>query len=650
MNNSLAYRPEIDGLRAVAVVAVIIFHLKPTFLSGGFLGVDVFFVISGFLITSIIQKSLSEKSFSLRQFWMRRVHRIYPALMVMVAVVAILGNFILINPERQALVSQSFGAVASFANILLWKTTSGYWAPSSEDIVLLHTWSLSLEEQFYIVFPLFLLILHTCAKRWIPLAVLLLAVCSLIICVYTTPSDRSAAFYLLHTRMWELLIGSLLAVMPWPAESLAKTRSRSFLALFGIFLVLVSFVCLANDERFPGLYPLLPCIGTAIVLVCGRGGGIAHAFLTLSFIRYLGIISYSLYLWHWPVIAFSRYVSPYENIPVLLLIMLALASISYHYVEVPFRRGFAGSPKLLLAMPVLIALCLSPIQFLPSSPGIPAQISDLESKAARTRAWEYEATELIRAGKLGVVAGNANQPPSIILIGSSHARVLSPPLAAFAKETNQTALIMATSGIGITSISPTGERPDAKLINALRFSQFKSLQPKITIVAGMWTSETSQAYFRKEFRKKLTLISEISDYVIVVSQVPMFLLPEGYTRSLPKYLLAVTRSGLSLNLAPTRDVAKANAVVRAIVDELDLPSVIYINIYNDLMTANGFIKFSHDGQVLYSDSHHVNDRGARYVFEKSIQPRISQFLSAQAMMRSPCLNPPGSPATYPNCW
>ncbi len=200
MNRKLTYRPEIDGLRTIAVMAVIVFHLAPGRLRGGFLGVDVFLVISGFLITTIINKQIIEGSFSILSFWKRRIKRLYPALITVVGFVLLVSAFILVEPERSRLPLQAIGAIFSFENILLWKTTGGYWDTSSENISLLHTWSLSLEERYYLFFPIMLLLMSRFAKgkeRQILIGILLLSFC---LCIYGTEHRRSASFYLLPTR------------------------------------------------------------------------------------------------------------------------------------------------------------------------------------------------------------------------------------------------------------------------------------------------------------------------------------------------------------------------------------------------------------------------------------------------------------------
>ena len=299
MSSLFKYRPEIDGLRTVAVLAVIIFHLDSKWLQGGFLGVDVFFVISGFLITSIIYSKTREGSFSIIEFWKRRIKRLYPALMAMVGVVLLVSAFVLVRPERGQLWYQALGAMFSYENIVLWQTTWGYWAPASENISLLHTWSLSLEEQFYVCFPITLVLINWLARGKEKLIICGLLVASFCLCVYATADYRSPTFYLLPARMWELLIGSVLAIQDITKKPNRDYRLSWLIQIVGITMIITSFFLIKNDESFPSFYPLLPCVGTLLLLMYGGSKGIVQSILSAKPVVYLGKISYSLYLWHW---------------------------------------------------------------------------------------------------------------------------------------------------------------------------------------------------------------------------------------------------------------------------------------------------------------------------------------------------------------
>lgn len=627
MSEGMKYRPEIDGLRAVAVIAVLIFHVDPGWLKGGFLGVDVFFVISGFLMTSIIQGRIENGSFSLKEFWLRRIRRLYPALLAMVGVVALLGGVILTNPERADLFQQSMAAIFSFSNILLWRTTGGYWDSDSENIALLHTWSLSLEEQFYVVFPVLLLIFHRFARKHLSGVVFLLTAVSIALCVYVTPDSRSAAFYLLPTRLWELLFGAMLSLKSGCLlRFAAKQYMPGVIATCGLILIFLSFWFIEDTKGFPGIYPIAACIGTVAIIGFGESDSLVKRFLSLKPINYIGRISYSLYLWHWPIIVFSRYVSPTYNPTFIVAGSLGLASLSYHFIENPFRRGFSGSNYLLLAAPVLVAICLMPIVLFKTNPVLPKELGNIDSSESMTRGWEFDATDLIRTEKRGIVVGSTEKSPSIVLIGSSHARVLSGALAVFSEVNHIQSVIMATSGAGIT-IKADSEGRGASLLNAQRLAILERISPKITIVAGMWSSEyTAKGDFKKNLEQCLSSIAKCSETVIVLSQVPQCSLPRGYERSLRKYIVSLGRSSRPIKVDAANQAVEANALVASTIGGMNDKKIIYLNIYDDLITTDGDVEIMRDGKLTYSDFHHLNDFGASIVFDRSIGPMVQRQL------------------------
>ena len=627
MSASLAYRPEIDGLRAVAVAAVVVFHVEPLWLPGGFLGVDVFFVISGYLITTIIQRALDAGRFSLGGFWARRIKRLYPALFVMIACVALGGNYILINPERGELFGQAVGALLSFSNVLLWQTTGGYWDNSSESIALLHTWSLSLEEQFYIVFPPLLMAIHKVARARALTLTLVVAGVSLALSVYLTAQHRSAAFYLLPTRMWELAIGSVLAMaqlsgkMPTPPSRVAAP-----LASLGVVAILASIFLIENDERFPGALPLFPCLGTALVLAFASADGVSKRCLSCGPVVYVGRISYSLYLWHWPVIVFGRFLSPAENTLALVTLPVIFASLSHHFIENPFRAGFRGSVAAGGAMITGVVLCLIPIAVADESPGMPAGLADLEADEQLTRARKYEATPALRRGPHGVTFGVESDTPDVVVVGSSHARVLTPPIADFVAGRKRNLEVFATSGMGVAHTAPFAKKRYAGTVHANRIERLSTIRSRVAVVADMWTSQTKLSGFDAELRRLLGLLSDRSGQVLVVSQIPMVRLPSAYQRAFNKYMLATTRSGRAALIEPDERVTAANAVVEAIVRGLGRDNVAFIDVYPALITDAGKVKIFDEGRLLYFDNHHVNHNGAAYVFERALRAPIDQAM------------------------
>lgn len=358
----MKYRPEIDGLRAIAVIAVVLFHAGIGF-PGGYIGVDVFFVISGYLITTLILRELQEGRFSLVNFWERRIRRIVPAAVVVVVAVLIMGWFLLL-PSDYATLGRSAAWQSVFgANFFFWLNT-GYFSGPAEEMPLLHTWSLAVEEQFYLLFPLVLALLFrwTFFRRCEVLFGFLGfgLVLSLILSIYTVNQSPKGTFYLLPTRAWELLSGSVIAALP--TSSLPKSRQlRSFFSWLGIGAI--AFPCFVYDKYtlFPGLAALPPCLGTCLILlatntrVCGLSTlpmPLVGRILSLRPVVFVGLISYSFYLWHWPLFAFSNYWE-IESLLVTEKIRLAfrfvivgvsmlLAILTWRFVESPFRKRQMG--------------------------------------------------------------------------------------------------------------------------------------------------------------------------------------------------------------------------------------------------------------------------------------------------------------------
>lgn len=334
----MVYRQEIDGLRAVAVVPVIIFHAGVTLFSGGYVGVDVFFVISGYLITSILIGELEEGNFSIARFYERRARRILPALFFVI-LCCIPFAWMWMLPSELTDFSNSVVAVVFFvSNILFWRE-EGYFAPSAEQKPLLHTWSLAVEEQYYVLFPIFLLLAWRFGRNRVFWTICIVAALSLIASELGWRYKPSANFYLAPTRAWELLAGSICAL--W-----LTGREQSFNNLLSLAgLALIVFAIFAYDDKvpFPSVYALAPVVGTALIIVFGGSGSWTAKLLGMRGFVGIGLISYSAYLWHQPLFAFARIRSILEPSPLLMAAMtvlsLVLACFSWHFIEKPFRKG-----------------------------------------------------------------------------------------------------------------------------------------------------------------------------------------------------------------------------------------------------------------------------------------------------------------------
>ncbi|MGE5500421.1 MAG: acyltransferase family protein [Ignavibacteriales bacterium] len=334
----MKYRPEIDGLRALAVLPITLFHFGVPGFGGGYVGVDIFYVISGFLITGIIAPQMSTDRFTFGDFYERRVRRLFPALFAMLAVVGLVCLAILL-PRDLAAFGRSVVATLVFAsNILFWREAN-YFDTESELKPLLHTWSLGVEEQFYLAFPIFLVVALKLFRKRTPLVVAGVAALSFALNLAMLSWRPAAAFYLSPPRAWELLLGALLFLTPPPKPGRFVAETVTLAGLVAIGVAVVAYTPLTP---FPGWAALLPCLGAAAIIYAGREAPASASALTNAPMRFVGKISYSLYLWHWPVAALYRYRTGHEPRglvdAVLLAVVVALAALSWRFVEEPVRR------------------------------------------------------------------------------------------------------------------------------------------------------------------------------------------------------------------------------------------------------------------------------------------------------------------------
>lgn len=364
----MIYRREIDGLRALAVIPVILFHAGFSVFSGGYVGVDIFFVISGYLITSIISEDLENSRFSIVNFYERRARRILPALYFVIAI-SIPFAWYLLLPSEIIDFTDSVAAVSVFSsNIMFWKTT-GYFHPDAELKPLLHTWSLAVEEQYYVFFPLFLFSVWQYGRKVVVALLVPVAIISIFLAECLLADHQGAAYYLLPSRAWELLIGAFVAIFISVYKKPVFSRAvNEVFGLVGLFAILYSVFFYDKTTPFPGKYGLVPVLGAALIILFGTGETIVGKFLGNKFFVGIGLVSYSAYLWHQPIFSFARYMTNgHENIYFyffLILVTFVFAYISWRFVETPFRRKEEYGRKRIfqfsiLAMVVAIATGLA---------------------------------------------------------------------------------------------------------------------------------------------------------------------------------------------------------------------------------------------------------------------------------------------------
>jgi peptidoglycan/LPS O-acetylase OafA/YrhL len=342
MEQKLHYRPDIDGLRAVAVLAVLAYHFRISAFHGGFIGVDVFFVISGYLISAIIQQDIRAGKFSLTNFYERRVRRIFPALMVVLVAAGIVGYFIFLPAELINFAKSQLAALFSVSNFYFWKQ-SGYFSAPVETKPLVHTWSLAVEEQFYVFLPIFLYLANKYFRQYLKFVVCLLAALSFAISAVGAVKYPDSTFYLPHTRAWELLLGVMITLGVFPP--IRNALLRNLATIIGLGLICASIFGFTAYTPFPGVNALPPTLGAALIVAGGETGDtFVGRLLSLKPAVFIGLISYSLYLWHWPVIVYQnmgfflvRGVSSHTIKLACIVVSFAFAILSWKFVELPFR-------------------------------------------------------------------------------------------------------------------------------------------------------------------------------------------------------------------------------------------------------------------------------------------------------------------------
>lgn len=444
-NQSLAYRPEIDGLRALAVIPVVFFHAGFQGLPGGFVGVDIFFVISGYLITAILLRELASGRFSILEFYKRRARRILPALFFVIALCLPFAWWLLTPDDLKRFGASLFSVSVFASNFYFWRNTD-YFAPAAEDQPLLHTWSLSVEEQFYLFFPLLLALIYPFGKARAFFVIAAISVISFLLCEWMLHHFPVANFYLLPTRAWELLLGSLVAFVYFWRPGLITDTSlliKNILSLAGLAMIVGSVVLMEKSTPFPGLAAVFPVLGSALIIAFARRETWVGKLLALKVLVFVGLISYSAYLWHQPIFAFLRTASATPLQPVDYLIpmvaTLGLAVFSLYFIERPFRTRHYTTLKTLGASAILLALMGSAGLAAWYAQGFESRLSP--TVAAELRRYASYPTEKSIGNCLLLSArratenfspdcfGPPGEGPRIYLLGDSHASALAPPLA-----------------------------------------------------------------------------------------------------------------------------------------------------------------------------------------------------------------------------
>jgi peptidoglycan/LPS O-acetylase OafA/YrhL len=537
---NVAYRADVDGLRAISILAVVGFHAFPTAVPGGFVGVDVFFVISGYLISTLIFTDLKGGTFSFADFYSRRAKRIFPALIVVLIVVWGIGWHSLIAADFARLGEDIAAGASYLSNIFFWNQI-GYFDRMAEQKPLLHLWSLAVEEQFYLLFPF--AVFAAWKKRFNLLVgifvVGILSFATNVALVY--PDRRPSAFFLPQARFWELMIGSGLAYATvfWKVTSPESHRtSRNLIAGLGLLLLLAAIYELNPRKHFPGWWALMPTAGAAFLIVSGPNTWINRTLLGNKVSVFVGLISYPLYLWHWPLLSFARMGQEEELSAVALIALLALsfllAWLTYEFVEKPIRFGRlplpSGGVAVLLAGFAL--LVITPVGIATSiadgfAKRFPTELRWAMTNTLQTKAAYREATCFVRDEELEFVDGCVDKPngdePLIVLWGDSHAAHLYPGLRFLQKQYRFRLGQFTVSSCPSVLNFEISAAPLCKQRNNEIFNRIADLKPDWVILSAQWYLLNGYHIEWSSLNKTIAALKSAGvRHVLVVGPVPVW--------------------------------------------------------------------------------------------------------------------------------
>ena len=621
------YRTDIDGLRAIAVVAVLAFHFGVGALTGGFIGVDVFFVISGYLMAEILGRKQQLDLRGLLDFANRRFWRLFPALFVAIAVASVIAAFLYLPDHYRDVVRSSASSIAYLSNIVIWMDFGNYFSSGAELVPVLHTWSLAVEVQFYLVFAL----AYCLAPRYRKVVLLVLFVVSFAIAWYGVLNYRSASFYLMPTRFWEFMLGAAVVFLP----TVKLQWLRTALAATGVAIIVYCALTYTRFTLFPGPGAILPCIATVFVLWAGKNAtaGIMHAALSAPPVRFIGLISYSLYIWHWPVIVFGHYylLRPFtfaESAGALILTFV-LSVLSWRFLEMPFRRvpQRRGLASLAWFGGVSAALIVA-ITLLPSLLPVPAaRIAEAE---ATLSAKVFPPTECItgrgyQEPKPECYTGAADAEVSMLLWGDSHANHFAPMVTVAAEaRVRQVVQINKQACRPLRGIVPLGAYPNCRTFNEAVL-QYIADTPTIdtVVLASNWKALDEEFSALEE---TVLAVQELDRNVIIIGRQP----PAGF--DVPSCLARATVFGhgeeACSGLTVDEFLAREGEVVETLGAIAARTNAVLFEPYLSFC-ENGQCPVTDGTQPLYRDSGHLSDTGSLVLAEPFVR------LLSEAQVGSP---------------
>lgn len=644
------YRPDIDGLRTLAVLPVILFHAGASWMPGGFIGVDIFFVISGYLISSIILREMQAGKFSILRFYERRLRRIIPALLVVLLVTVAAFQMIALPDQAQGAAESGIAALLSMSNFYFWQE-SGYFAPTAEFMPLLHTWSLGVEEQFYLIFPVIILMIW---KLRLPmkLAIVLGTVVAFGFGLWLSINKPSMAYYLLPARSWELAIGAIIAAGAVP--QIRGPILREVMTALGVGMILFALFWIRSDMVFPGWVALMPCIGAAMVIHSGGQSWVARQFLGARPMVFIGLLSYSLYLWHWPVLAALRVRTASIHLdPGLaaagIVATFLLAWLSWRFVEQPFRNRASMDGKRLLSLTTSGAAAVLSIAGLSIiASGFPSRLPpparDALAAATDIDPRRYHCERMADPDQCRF--GNVIEPIRLAIIGDSHAAALRPAFDGSDLLMDGAGMLYWSGSCAFLDGTWTTNGKRTVECNKFREAVWQQLENnhdlKVVVLAGRWPvyytgttpesggsnrsylvdNETNtpslleaQAVFRRAISRTIDRLLALGVEVVIVGTVP----EPGYdvpaTVALSRYHNLAepggpTRAAVEARMTDVETALGATASAH--------PAVSFLSIWQEFCPDAQCI-IEHDGAPIYHDEDHLSLSGAATIARQAIK-------------------------------
>lgn len=657
----MKYRADIDGLRAVAVLCVIFYHYGVPGFTGGFIGVDVFFVLSGYLIGSIIFNQLNERRFSFSQFYFRRIRRLFPVYIVVIAATFVIAYWQLL-PSTFREFGQSLLASSIYLSNVLFYGEAGYFDTASELKPLLHTWSLSVEEQFYLVFPALAWFVARLSKRHMFALFGVLTALSIVAAALYIQRDASAVFYLYPFRAWEMFFGTLLAVGYIP--QLRSAAARNALSLIGLALVVAPALWYDDSTTFPGLAAIPPCLGTALLIHAGTAsaGGIQKSLGSAGPVL-IGKMSYSLYLWHWPMLVLYSYSHPAElgasDIALVAAATTIASVLSWKFVEIPFRSGklhFSNSkPKVFGSTALVSAACIALGLYIHVTNGMPNRLDAETLKFAQAAGdlfgdWDNCAgadNDMLPGVEYCTLGSPFAADDYVLVWGDSHAGAYKEGLASIIDAAATPVLIAWAGGCPPVFDARKDESVSSRAVDDHCFDQNERVRKLIEtderiaaiVMVGRWSyylngtgvgvddenkirvwsgeqhgaSSDQAEYFVHALHDTLRELSHSHQNVFVIEQAPEF---SNYQARALAIGLMNGESGdsvSSLTLESYANVTQRQGAVQSVLDEAESAGLITVLRTHEYFCDTQQCSLMLDGYPAYFDNNHVSSSGARRI-------------------------------------